>query len=223
MDLSYARLRRVCARAALSGFALVMVACASTPADIAKVIAPPSYNELMLSAEEAAVKGGMAESLVFLEQAAKSDPAKKHPWLRTAQIQFDARNYGAAILAAQEVLQRDTVDTTAQSIMAASGLRVSARALEQLRAANALGGNTRDEAQSLARTMRDALGESILPAPASPPVEVAKPPSRPARRSAQAGTVASEGQSAAPLVPAKASPKAAPAEPKRNPFDALKG
>ncbi len=169
---------------------------------------PPTYAELMASAEDAQRKGGVVEAMGFYEKATKADPSKKQPWARIAQAQFDARNYGSAIAAAQEVLQRDTADVTAKSIMAVSGLRVSANALEQLRLANALGGSTRDEAQALARIMRDALGESILPPPVSTPTPAAgdRPVVRPPVR--------------------RATPEPAPApatEPKRNPFDALKG
>ncbi len=175
---------------------------------------PPTYADLMVSADEAQKKGGVVEAMGFYEKAAKADPAKKQPWARIAQAQFDARNYGSAITAAQEVLQRDTTDVTAKSIMAVSGLRVSANAIEQLRLANALGGSTREEAQTLARIMRDALGESILPQPlpGAAPVPSDKPAVRP--------------PSARRVVPlSHTGPASAPAttEPKRNPFDALKG
>jgi tetratricopeptide (TPR) repeat protein len=176
---------------------------------------PPTYDDLMASAEEAQRKGGIVEAMGFYEKATKADPAKKQPWSRIAQAQFDARNYGSAITAAQEVLQRDTTDVTAKSIMAVSGLRVSANALEQLRLANALGGNTRDEAQTLARIMRDALGESILPPAAvtgnTTAVTAPRPATPPVRR-------------VIPAPQANPIPATAPAaEPKRNPFDALKG
>lgn len=180
---------------------------------------PPSYADLMASAEEAHRKGGVVEAMGFYEKAAKADPSKKQPWARIAQAQFDARNYGAAITASQEVLQRDTTDVMAKSIMAASGLRVSANALDQLRLANAVGGGTREEAQVLARIMREALGESILPA--APPVVVAPPPDK--NVPPRAAPVVKR-----PALPATAAPAVAPAapatpEPKRNPFDALKG
>lgn len=188
-----------------SGF-LALGACSSAPKP-ANALLPPTYAELMASAEDAHRKGGVVEAMGFYEKATKADPSKKQPWARIAQAQFDARNYGSAIAAAQEVLQRDTTDITAKSIMAVSGLRVSASALEQLRLANApMGGSTRDEAQALARIMRDALGESILPPPV-PAAPVEKPVVRPPVRR---------------VVPA--TPSATPeAEPKRNPFDALKG
>jgi len=199
---------------------MMLGACASAPAPVKKVFIPPTYAELMASAEEAQKRGGVVEAMGFYEQAAQADPAKKQPWSHIAQAQFDARNYGAAITAAQEVLQRDTTDVTAKSIMAVSGLRVSATALDQLRQANALGssslGNSpREEAQTLARIMRDALGESILPpapAPATSAAYASRSPRPVVRRIAPPAPPA---RSAAP-------PQAAP-EPKRNPFDALKG
>jgi len=200
-------LQRPVAACVLASGLLFLGACASAPKP-ASLIKPPSYAELMASAEDAHRKGGVVEAMGFYEKATKADPSKKQPWARIAQAQFDARNYGSAIAAAQEVLQRDTTDVTAKSIMAVSGLRVSANALEQLRLANALGGSTRDEAQALARIMRDALGESILPPPVAAPVVNEKPAVRPpaVRR----------------VAPAAAEPTPA-AEPKRNPFDALKG
>lgn len=203
--LSFRRPLMACALA--SGF-LFLGACSSAPKPM-KALLPPTYAELMASAEDAHRQGGVVEAMGFYEKAAKADPSKKQPWARMAQAQFDARNYGSAITAAQEVLQRDTSDVTAKSIMAVSGLRVSANALEQLRLANALGGNTREEAQTLARIMRDALGESILPPPI-PAAPVEKPVVRPPVRRA---------------APAASSTPASPpaAEPKRNPFDALKG
>ena len=211
MKFSVQNLQRPLLACALASGLLFIGAC-STTSNPVRAVLPPSYAELMVSAEDAHRKGGVLEAMGFYEKATKADPSKKQPWARIAQAQFDARNYGSAIAAAQEVLQRDTTDVTAKSIMAVSGLRVSANAIEQLRLANALGGSTRDEAAALARIMRDALGESILPPPlpAATPAVTEKPAVRPpVRRATPEPTTA---------------PATAPAtEPKRNPFDALKG
>jgi len=207
VKFSVQHLKRPLAACVLASGLLFLGACSSAPKPISAIM-PPSYAELMSSAEDAHRKGGVVEAMGFYEKATKADPSKKQPWARIAQAQFDARNYGSAIAASQEVLQRDTTDITAKSIMAVSGLRVSANAIEQLRLANALGGSTRDEAQALARIMRDALGESILPppVPAASPVATDKPVVRPPVR----------------RVAPEAAPAPAPAaEPKRNPFDAL--
>jgi hypothetical protein len=211
---SNSRLQRPLMAFAFAGSLAFLGACSTTQSPVNAVL-PPSYADLMVSAEEAHRKGGVVEAMGFYEKAAKADPSKKQPWVRIAQAQFDARNYGAAITASQEVLLRDTSDVTAKSIMAVSGLRVSAYALDQLRMANAVGGSTREEAQSLARIMRDSLGESILP----PAVPVALPADKPA-----AVRSANVPQSQPVRRPAAAAsiPAATP-EPKRNPFDALKG
>jgi hypothetical protein len=208
---SDSRLQRPLRGLALAGSLVFLGACGSTPSPV-KAVLPPSYADLMASAEEAHRKGGVVEAMGFYEKAAKADPSKKQPWVRIAQAQFDARNYGSAITASQEVLLRDTSDVTAKSIMAVSGLRVSAYALDQLRMANAVGGNTREEAQALARTMRDSLGESILPPAVAAPA--ADKPTAP--RSAAAPQPVRRPAAAASV------PITAP-EPKRNPFDALKG
>lgn len=182
--------------------------------------APPTYKELMQSAEDAQKNGEPAEAFAFYDKAAKLDPSKKQPWLRLAQSHFDARNYGPAIMAAQEVQLRDNTDVTAKTIIAASGLRVAARALEQLRAANVQVVNTLEEARSLSRTMRDVLGEPLLPTlPQEVDVTTGQPVQEP-RRSWKSSSPASPAAATRP-APAPA-PRPAATNPQRNPFDLLK-
>ena len=221
--------------------ALSMGACttvAKDPAPETKVV--ESYQSLMDSAEAAKKNGATSEALVGFERAAKQDPAQKAPWLRIAQTQFDEHNYGAAIIAAQEAQQRDNTDVTAKSIVVASGLRVSARALEQLRSSSGIPTGTMEEARGLAKMMRDALGEAILPlgeepkVVAKPPVKRSPPPAAkpPATGTAAAGTTttgattpASAGTNSAAAASAaapKATTAATPPPARKNPFDALK-
>jgi hypothetical protein len=136
-----------------------MTACTTTPRSSAPVV---DLAQALDEATAAQQQGDVAKALSLLDAAARAHPGSKQPWLKTAQIHFDVMNYGAAIVAAQEVLQRDTSDVTARSILAVSGLRVSADALARLRQANAVSGSTRSEAESLARLIRDALGEPVL-------------------------------------------------------------
>ena len=121
--------------------------------------------------------------------------------MKKAQIHFEARQYGLAITEAQEVLQRDVRDLTAQSILAVSGLRVSAQALEQLRKVNEVTGSTRSEAESVARIIHEALGEPILLSPTA------------ASGPAQAAAVGSAGNGRArsPVVRPRPAPATAPA------------
>ncbi|MFT3857866.1 MAG: hypothetical protein QM742_10340 [Aquabacterium sp.] len=204
-------------------------ACASSPKkdDVAQRLAvQEQVDEHMAAADKALQAGQMDKAIDQLDAAIKVDPAAKAPWLRKAQIHFDAREYGQAITQAQEVLQRDVHDLTAKSILAVSGLRVSAAALEQLRKANEVSGSARSEAESVARVIREALGEPILVPAAASSVEVAKPaaPVRSAARPVQSRTSVSSGaavSAASAAPPQSRSAAAAGGSGRNNPFGAL--
>ena len=92
--------------------------------------------------------------------------------LRMAQVHFEARNYGSAIIAAQEVQMRDNTDIAAKNILAASGLRVASRALEALRSSNVTVAVTLEEARTVSNMIM-GLPEPDQP---PPPVPVGKSP-----------------------------------------------
>ena len=143
----------------------MLAACSTSPKtdDLAVRLAlQEEVNEHLAAADKALKAGQTDQAMARLDAAVKADPASKAPWLRKAQIHFDAREYGQAITQAQEVLQRDVNDLTAKSILAVSGLRVSAVALAQLRKVNEVNGSARSEAEGVARLIREALGEPIL-------------------------------------------------------------
>lgn len=119
-------------------------------------------HEHLAQADKALKAGQTGQAMARLDAAIQADPAAKAPWLKKAQIHFDAREYGQAITQAQEVLQRDAGDLGAKSILAVSGLRVSASALAQLRKVNEVNGPARSEAEGVAKLIREALGEQIL-------------------------------------------------------------
>lgn len=184
-------------------------------------------DESLGAAEKAQKQGQIDQALQLLDEASRIDPAAKQPWLRKAQIHFEARQYGPAITQAQEALQRDINDLTAQSILAVSGLRVSASALEQLRKANEVTGSTRSEAESVARIIREALGEPILIAPtaAGPVAPVVEPASRRNARAVSRG-VSRVAPAVTPIAPnvSKPAPAVRPAPAaagRNNPFGAL--
>jgi tetratricopeptide (TPR) repeat protein len=113
-------------------------------------------------------KGNQEEAIVVLTDVAKKNPTRKEPWLRMAKAYFDAENYGQAIVASDEVLQRDSTDRTAKSILAVSGLRVATRSLAELRADIELKGSARNDATALAKALRETLQEDVLvPSPDS--------------------------------------------------------
>jgi hypothetical protein len=152
-----------------SAFVLIMMAlmtgCAIAPAPVAPVAAPAvqSLEQYMREAEAAKSAGSNDRAGELYRSAAKTYPVSKAPWLKLAEGYFEANNYGQAILAAQEVLQRDPTDSAATSVLAVSGLRVSSSALQMLRQQQqALNGGTREEAVDLARVLREQLGEPVL-------------------------------------------------------------
>jgi tetratricopeptide (TPR) repeat protein len=181
-------------RALMLASVLVISGCASKPAQTpapAPAPAVQSLQQYMQDAARAAGEGNNKERARELYRtAARQYPASKEPWSKLAEDYFESANYGQAILAAQEVVQRDPQDGVATSVLAVSGLRVSAAALKSMRDQNSkLSGGTRSEAQALAKTLRDALGETELvpqaaaaPAPtdaAAPAKAAAIKPARP--------------------------------------------
>ncbi|MEO7493496.1 MAG: hypothetical protein ABIT83_01050 [Massilia sp.] len=148
--------------------AVLLTACAAnTPAPVAK---PASINVVMQEADAALKAGYNDKAFTLFKSAAKDFPADKAPWLRMAQLRFDASNYGEAIVNGLEALERDPDDVVAYSLVAVSGLRVSSRALADLTQKNNLSGSVRSEAQDLAKLLRTSLGEEQLV-----PAKVVKP------------------------------------------------
>lgn len=202
-------------------FAVVLQGCSSLGGkdpQAEKRLVQEKLDESLSAADKAQKQGQTDQALQLLDEASRIDPAAKQPWLRKAQIHFEARQYGPAITQAQEALQRDVNDLTAQSILAVSGLRVSASALDQLRKANEVTGSTRSEAESVARVIHQALGEPILLAPtaagaaAASDAPPARRPARVAPRVAPASTTPSPQPRPAAVAPANSvAPATAPA------------
>jgi tetratricopeptide (TPR) repeat protein len=229
---------------------LALSACAVAP-KVEPTAAPKveGLPELMHRGETAQAAGDKDKAREAYRAAAKSDPTSKAPWLRLAEGYFEAADYGNAVLAAQEVLHRDAGDTVAAGILAVSGLRVSTSALGMLRQQSGINAGTRSEAETLARSLREVLGESVLVPRNS--AEAASAPVR-TRNRAAASAASSAKPVAAPavkpvaVVPAVAAAKpaalppatirpvilaapaakpatpATPAAPAANPFDKLK-
>ncbi|WP_181373389.1 hypothetical protein [Massilia glaciei] len=157
---------------------LALGACGSM--EKKQVAPPPTLAQLMSGASSAAGSGQNEQASSLWKRAAAAYPADKYPWVRLAQMRYDAGQYGEAIVNAQEVLVRDPNDSKAYSIIAISGLRLATRALADLSRQNNLQGSLRTESQELAKLLRESLGESVLiPAHDSGPtpksVKVKKP------------------------------------------------
>lgn len=195
--------------------ALALAGCATTPPPAP---APaPAVQPLAQYMQEAALatgEGSRQRSRDLYYTAAKNYPTSKEPWLKLAEDYFEAGIYGQAILAAQEVVQRDPADNLATGILAVSGLRVSAAALSTLREQQAsLNGGRRTEAEGLARTLRELLGLSDL-VPRSPVAASSPPPTVRPRTLPRATPAAAQPASPAPAPVRSASPD--------NPFNVLK-
>lgn len=208
---------RFVASALLALSTLGLVACSTSPKQAdgeAKVLASKSepLAEYMSRAQAAeALDGGRERARLIYRDAAKAYPTDKRPWSRLAQSYFDAADYGNAVLAAQEVVQRDPADSAAQGLLAVSGLRISTAALSALRGQNNLNTSTRSEAEDMARNLRAILGEAVL---VPKPPEAAAPEVRPPVRSVPRTVRPVRRATTAPSAPA------APAA-SGNPFGAL--
>ena len=186
----------------LSGLA----ACESTPK---KAVIP--FEVSMENAEAQVSTAGADAAISAFEVAAKADPTRKEPWVRIAQLQFDQSRYARAIVAAEEVLQRDPDDLVADGVLTVAGFRIANESLQRLSGRGALASETAQrEAQTLVTTLRSTMGDAIL--------ETGKPkarlPVRPATR--QAGTGRRSGTTT-PATPPPARPaRAAGADPFQN-------
>lgn len=192
----------------------LLAGCASTDklsdAGLPGSAAQPPLEGFLQQAQAASQQGLHDKSRRTLREAAMAYPAAKEPWLRLAEDYFRQGDYGNAILAAQEVTQRDARHPLAQSVLAVSGLRVSAQALGELRERSSFEVGSRDEAVELTKQMRTHLGEPVLvPVKADPAADggrtattpVVRP--RPAAPGSRAQPEPAPARSAATSTPAR--------------------
>lgn len=181
----------------------------------------PNYEQLMLSAEAEVGAGRLETALANFNSAAMADPTRKEPWVRSAQLQFDAGNYGRAIVAAEEVLKRDPNDLVADSVLTVGGLRVASASLVRLQGRGAIASDTaRREAEQLRATMVATMGTEFVTGeraatPKPKPRSAAKPRAR-----TPVAPLAAPAAATAP-APRASSARSAPAAARSssNPFD----
>ncbi|WP_426195188.1 tetratricopeptide repeat protein [Massilia sp. DWR3-1-1] len=162
--------------------AALLSACAGPAATPGSKLA--SMDSILSEADAAAKAGRPDQAYAMLRTAAASNPADKTPLLRIAQMRFDDKNYGEAIVSGLQALERDPNDMLAYSLVAVSGLRVSSKALGDLSQKNGFTGSVRTEAQDLAALLRNTLKEPIV-VPTGPRAA----PARPATPATPASTV----------------------------------
>jgi len=205
----------------------VMAGCATAPGSKpaeATVPPTPTLQQFLDEAAKAKAEGGREKERSTYRAAAAAHPTSKEPWLKLAEGYFEDSDYGNTILSSQEVLHRDNADTTANSLLAVSGLRVASSALGALREQRNLGADTRKQAEGVAQVLRDVLGEPVIvPKQEVPPVTVKRPATKQASKataSAPSTAVVPAPTSAPTVAPAPA--PAAPSGKPSSPFDKLK-
>lgn len=166
---------------------VALTACASAPSPSdasaqAAQVAPAvvSIDEWLAGGDTALKEGDHTKAREAWRAAAKDYPTAKQPWLKLSEDYFNAADYGNAVLAAQETLQRDPHDRLANSVLAVSGLRLTAGSLAALRVDGAYAVGSRDEAVAVTHALREALGEPVLVPPPEPTAQ-RKRSVRPAR------------------------------------------
>lgn len=138
---------------------LFMAGCANTggPGQQANM-----GQELLKEAQQAVASGARTRAQNLLEEATRSNPTDKQPWIKLAQLHFEQNQYAQAITAGQEVLSRDSSNLDARSIVLVSSLRIAAKSLEELSISNQLAGDTKTEARKVTHMLRETLGETVL-------------------------------------------------------------
>ena len=205
-------------RALLVASLAALAACANLGASTAPAQPAPavvSMEEWMNRGNAALQAGDHAKARAAWRAAAKDYPTAKEPWLRLAEDSFNTEDYGNAVLAAQEALQRDPHDRMAHSVLAVSGLRLTAGSLQALRDEGTYPVGSRDEAVAVTHALRDALGEPVLV-----PSDQTSAHPRHVVRAARPANHASAPPEGSPLT-ASASPANATAA-SGNPLDKLK-
>lgn len=231
------RVRSPCLALSVVAVAALATACATAPTPASPPPPAPQVSplaEYLRLAQKARSERLSATERDLYREAARHYPAAKEPWGRLAESHFEAADYGQAILAAQEVLQRDAEDQMAASVLAVSGLRVSTQALASLRQHSSdLPADTRTQAEGLTKALRELLGEVVLvPQPVEAAASAAPPAPMPSRRPVvvRTGPRPPTGPRASVAPPAtaparapvKPTPSVVPTAKSKSPFDTLK-
>ncbi len=172
------------------------------------------YAMKMRNAEKSLEDNQADKAMGLFAGAAKIFPDRKEPWQRIAQVQFEHGNYVEAAVAAQEVIQRtgsgnESDTAAARSILAVSGLRLSVRALAELRGGDFLRGDVRREAETLAQKLRTTLNEQVLIPqslvdvdPSAQQADAAKSPEASAKKKKTSAATVKRNSSSTSVAPA---------------------
>lgn len=186
----------------------LLAACATT----SETTRNAQSEQLFKDAQQALNEGQKEKALQLLDASARANPASAEPWVKSAQIHFEASNYPMAIKSADEAMKRDPARRETKAIAVVASLRVAMSALAEMREDASLRGNTRQEAEQLARTLRETLSvEVLVPAPAGSNGQNQNAPLAKPAIAAPAPAPATAAQ------PATTQPASAPAKPAARP------
>lgn len=138
---------------------LVVTGCASSPQKGKGL----SFEDAMSNAEAKVGAGNQEAAITAFEDVTKLAPTRKEPWVRIAQLQFDRGQYARAIVAAEEVLQRDPSDLVADGVITVAGLRVASQSLNKLQGRGVLvSESAKQEAKTLEKSLKSIADKDEL-------------------------------------------------------------
>lgn len=164
---------------------IALTGCATTaPVESPEQVRARHLGEAVAQVEALQAAGKKVEAVAVMARFVELYPDSGDGWLQISRMNFDAGEYGAAIVAAEKVLGLKGDHRVARSVQAVSGLRIAAEALSALRDDEEMTGSARADAVNLARVLRETLGESVLvrPRTQAAPRPAARPPQQPAAR-----------------------------------------
>lgn len=142
--------------AALCSF-IILAGCAPmSPQD------PKTFDASLQAAVKQAEQGQIDLAVASLNRLGQRNPERVEPWAYIAKIRFDEKEYGLAIVAAQEALSRDESDAGAKILLAKSAMYLSADGIEGLKGNALFAETTRVQAQALAQSLRKTYGDEEL-------------------------------------------------------------
>lgn len=152
------QLFRPAGRTGLAALLLALGACATFPEP-----EPANRGGAVAIARDRLAADQVREAVTVLERAATLQPARKEPWLAIARLRAGQGRHVDALAAAQQVLRRDPSDQAAHEIMIDSGLQVSLRTMQRLRASGQAPGEERSlQAEAIAQQMAEVFGPEVL-------------------------------------------------------------
>lgn len=138
-----------------------VLACTTAPSSLPASL--PAYHDLLAMAADFSAADRDELAIELYRHAAATEPARKEPWLHIARLNLEAGRPVLALVAAEEVLQRDPSDAIANEVYISSAMQIADRAMQRRLASGAApGAHDVARAQRLVETMAMVFGEDTL-------------------------------------------------------------